>query len=91
MIPRCHGGVTPERNDETEQGGGSKAMTLRLPEALHERLAAVAEVEGDPIAEVVRRAVSDHVDQRRRDPEFRAKVEETLRRRQRLLDLLGED
>jgi len=66
-------------------------MTLRLPEALHERLAAVAEVEGDPIAEVVRRAVSDHVDQRRRDPEFRAKLEETLRRRQRLLDLLGED
>jgi predicted DNA-binding protein len=83
--------VTPERNEETEQGGGNKAMTLRLPEALHERLAAVAEVEGDPIAEVVRRAVSDHVDQRRRDPEFRAKLEETLRRRQRLLDLLGED
>ena len=66
-------------------------MTLRLPEALHERLAAVAEVEGDPIAEVVRRAVADHVDQRRRDPEFRAKLEETLRRQKRLLDLLGED
>ena len=66
-------------------------MTLRLPEALHERLAAVAEVEGDPIAEVVRRAVSDHVDQRRRDPEFRAKLDEALRRQKRLLDLLGED
>jgi predicted DNA-binding protein len=90
-IPRCHGVVTPEQNEETERAGGSKAMTLRLPEALHERLAAVAEVEGDPIAEVVRRAVSDHVDQRRRDPEFRAKLEDTLRRRQRLLDLLGED
>jgi predicted DNA-binding protein len=82
--------VTPDGN-EVEQGRGSKAMTLRLPEALHERLAAVAEVEGDPIAEVVRRAVSDHVDQRRRDPEFRAKLEATLRRQKRLLDLLGED
>jgi predicted transcriptional regulator len=69
----------------------SKAMTLRLPGDLHERLAAVAEVEGEPISEVVRRAVADHVEQRRRDPEFRAKLADTLRRRQRLLDLLGED
>lgn len=66
-------------------------MTLRLPGDLHERLAAVAEVEGDPISEVVRRAVSQHVDQRRRDPEFQAKLQATLRQRQRLLDLLGED
>lgn len=66
-------------------------MTLRLPGELHERLAAVAEVEGEPIAEVVRRAVSDHVDQRRRDPEFRAKVQETLQQHRRLLDLLGEE
>jgi predicted transcriptional regulator len=69
----------------------SKAMTLRLPGDLHERLAAVAEVEGEPISEVVRRAVSDHVERRRRDPEFRAKLAETLRRQRRLLDLLGEE
>jgi predicted transcriptional regulator len=81
--------VTPQKDQET--GRDSKAMTLRLPSDLHQRLAAVAEVEGDPIAEVVRRAVADHVDQRRRDPEFRAKLDETLRRQQRLLDLLGED
>jgi predicted DNA-binding protein len=78
-------------NGDVEAGRDSKAMTLRLPSDLHERLAAVAEVEGDPIAEVVRRAVADHVEQRRREPEFRAKLEATLRRRQRLLDLLGED
>ena len=69
----------------------SKAMTLRLPGDLHERLTAVAEVEGEPIAEVVRRAVSDHVEQKRRDPTFRAKLQATLRRQRRLLDLLGEE
>jgi predicted DNA-binding protein len=89
VIPRCHGGVTPSRKDDSAKD--SKAMTLRLPGDLHERLVAVAEVEGDPIAEVVRRAVSDHVEQRRRDPEFRAKLTETVRRQKRLLDLLGED
>jgi predicted transcriptional regulator len=89
VIPRCYGGVTS--NGDVEAGRDSKAMTLRLPSDLHERLAAVAEVEGDPIAEVVRRAVADHVEQRRREPEFRAKLEATLRRQQRLLDLLGED
>lgn len=89
MIPRYHDTVTPSR----DEGGNkeSKAMTLRLPGELHERLAAVAEVEGEPIAEVVRRAVSDHVEQRRRDPEFRAKVQETLQQHRRLIELLGED
>jgi predicted transcriptional regulator len=76
--------MTPEA-DET------KAMTLRLSGELHERLAAMAEVEGEPIAEVVRRAVADHVDRRRRDPEFRAKLEATLRQHRRLIDLLGEE
>jgi predicted transcriptional regulator len=68
-----------------------KAMTLRLPGDLHERLAAVAEVEGEPISEVVRRAVAQHVEQRRRDPEFQAKLQDTLRRQRQVLDLLGDD
>jgi predicted transcriptional regulator len=68
-----------------------KAMTLRLPGDLHERLAAVAEVEGEPISEVVRRAVAQHVEQRRRDPDFQAKLQDTLRRQRQLLDLLGDD
>jgi predicted transcriptional regulator len=68
-----------------------KAMTLRLPGDLHERLAAVAEVEGEPISEVVRRAVAQHVEQRRRDPAFQAKLQDTLRRQRQLLDLLGDD
>ncbi len=69
----------------------TKAMTLRLPGELHERLAAVAAVEGEAIAEVVRQAVADHVERRRHDPEFKAKLEATLRQHQRLLDLLGDE
>lgn len=81
--------MTPSTDDRTATD--SKAMTLRLPGELHERLAAIAEVEGEPIAEVVRRAVSDHVERRRHDPDFQAKLEATVRQHQRLLDLLGED
>jgi predicted DNA-binding protein len=80
--------MTPSTENET---GASRAMTLRLPGELHERLAALAEVEGEPIAEVVRRAVADHVERRRRDPDFQAKLEATVRQHHRLLDLLGED
>jgi predicted DNA-binding protein len=69
----------------------TKAMTLRLPGELHERLAAVAAVEGDAIAEVVRQAVTEHVERRRRDPEFKAKLEATLQQHQKLLDLLGDE
>ena len=81
--------MTPSTEDRAV--ADSKAMTLRLPSELHQRLAAVAEVEGEPIAEVVRRAVSDHVERRRRDPDFRTKLEATMRQHRRLLDLLGED
>ena len=81
--------MTPSTEDTTS--AESKAMTLRLPGDLHERLAALAEVEGEPIAEVVRRAVSDHVERRRHDPEFKAKLEATLRQRRRLLELLGDE
>ncbi len=89
LIPWYQDTVTPNMGDEVSSD--TKAMTLRLATDLHERLAAVAEVEGEPIAEVVRRAVSDHVERRRRDPDFQAKLEATVRQHRRLLDLVGEE
>jgi predicted DNA-binding protein len=88
-IPWYQDTVTP--NEEDGVSTETKAMTLRLATGLHERLAAVAEVEGEPIAEVVRQAVADHVERRRRDPDFQAKLEATVRQHRRLLDLLGEE
>lgn len=88
-IPWYQNTVMPDTGEGVSSK--TKAMTLRLATELHERLAAVAEVEGEPIAEVVRRAVADHVERRRRDPAFQAKLEATVRQHRRLLDLLGEE
>jgi len=81
--------MTP--STDKASAGDQKAMTLRLPTDLHERLVTVAEVEGEPVAEVVRRAVTEHVERRRHDPDFQAKLDATLRQNKRLLDLLVAD
>ena len=55
-------------------------MTLRLPEAQAEALDTVAEVEGLPIVEVVRVAINEYIDNRRRDPGFQRRLIDSLSR-----------
>jgi len=42
------------------------------------------------LANVVRDAIVKHVEQRRRDPEFQAHLEETMKRHARLLEMLAD-
>ena len=84
-IPRYHATVPPQDDP------GTKQMTLRLERDLADRLEAVSEVEGRSMAAVVRDAIADHVERRRRDPDFRRRLDETLRRQRRLLELLADD
>ena len=63
-------------------------MILRLDPELAERLQLVAEVEGRSVSDVVREAITEAVERRRGDDEFIRLLEETLRRHQRLLELL---
>lgn len=72
----------------SNEPGQTKNMMLRLDRELAERLQAVAEVEGRAMADVVREAITALVEQRRKDRQFRKKLEESLARHQRLLDLL---
>jgi predicted transcriptional regulator len=65
-----------------------KSVLLRLDPELAEQLGAVAEVEGQTVSDVMRRAIADHVERRRQDPAFQRKIKESLRRQQRLLQLL---
>jgi hypothetical protein len=58
---------------------------------LAERLGVVAQVEGRPVSGVVRDAIARYVDERRRDPEFRRLLQETLSRHADVLTLLAED
>lgn len=64
--------------------GDTKAMTVRLPVWLAEDLETVASVDGIPIAEVVREAVTAHIHRRTSEPDWAAKSGRLLDRLQRL-------
>jgi predicted transcriptional regulator len=69
----------------------TKSVLLRLEEDLADRLKAVAEVEDRSVSDVIRDAIAEHVERRRRDPAFRKQVAESMKRHQRLLRLLEGD
>ena len=69
----------------------TKSMVLRLDMDLAERLQAVAEVEGRSVSDIVREAISTHVERRRKDKRFQRLLEDNLTRHQRLLDLLRDE
>jgi predicted transcriptional regulator len=72
----------------TERPGGTKNIVLRLDPELAERLQTVADVEGRSVSDVLREAVAELVEQRRRDERFIRLLEENVARHQRLLEAL---
>jgi hypothetical protein len=69
---------------------GNKAMTLRVEEEQAEQLEAVARVDGVPISEAIRDAIARHIDERRNDAEFQARLKESLERNQEILRKLAQ-
>jgi predicted transcriptional regulator len=61
-------------------------MTIRLSPEQAEALETVASVEQRPISDVIRAAISEHIELRRKDADFRAGLEDRIIRAQRLLD-----
>ena len=68
----------------------TKNMTLRMDERLAEKVQTIAEVEGTTVSDVIRDALAEHVERRRRDPEFQAMLQRNLQRHQQLLDMLAD-
>jgi len=64
----------------------SKAMTIRLSTEQAEALETVANVEDRAISDVIRAAISEHIEARRRDPEFQEGLKARINRARRLLD-----
>jgi predicted DNA-binding protein len=62
-----------------------KAMTIRLSAEQAEALETVANVEARPVAEVIRAAITAHIDNRRKDPAFQDELKDRLNRARRLL------
>ena len=68
----------------------TKSMTLRIDEALAERVRTIAEVEGSTVSDAIRDALAEHVERRRRDPEFQTMLRRNLRRHEELLSMLAD-
>ena len=62
-----------------------KAMTIRLSAEQAEALDTVASVESRPVAEVIRAAISELIDNRKKDPVFQDELKDRLNRARRLL------
>lgn len=68
----------------------TKNMTLRMDEALAETVQTIADVEGTTVSEVIRNAISEHVDRRKTDPEFQKLLKRNMARHAELLKMLAD-
>jgi len=66
-----------------------KSMTLRLNDEQAAELEAIARVENVPISEEVRIALAEHIERRRRDRAFQARLKASIKRNQEILDRLA--
>ncbi len=63
----------------------AKAMTIRLSADLAELLETVAFVDDQPVSEVIRVAISEHIENRKHDASFQDGLKDRIERAQRLL------
>lgn len=68
----------------------TKAFTMRLPEEKAAELEAVARADGVPVSEAVRDAIDEHIDARRKDKDFQARLSKLVEDNQRVLDRLAQ-
>lgn len=64
----------------------AKAMTIRLSAEQAEALETVATVKDLPVSDVIRAAITSHIESLRRDPGFQAGLKRRIERASRLLD-----
>lgn len=62
-----------------------KTMSIRLSTEQAEALEIVASVESRPLSEVIRSAITEHIDSKTKDPAFQDSLKERLQKAQRLL------
>lgn len=63
----------------------TKALTIRLSPEQADALETVARVQNQPISDVIRAAISDHIEHQRKDPKFQDSLRERIERAQKLL------
>ena len=68
----------------------TKSLTLRIDRTLADQARAVAEIAGSTVSDVIRNALAEHVERRRKDPEFQMLLRRNLERHQELLNMLAD-
>jgi predicted transcriptional regulator len=63
----------------------AKAMTIRLSAEQAEQLETVATVDDQPVSEVIRAAIAEHIERRKQDGQFQDGLRDRIERAQRLL------
>jgi predicted DNA-binding protein len=63
----------------------AKAMTIRLSAEQAEELETVATVDNRPISEVIRAAITEHIQERKRDTQFQDSLRQRIARAQQML------
>lgn len=66
-----------------------KSMTLRLPADQAAEVEAIAGVEGIPVSKFVRDAIDAHIEARRKDVEFRARLRRSIEANNDILERLA--
>lgn len=66
-----------------------KAMTVRLGAEQAQDLEAIAAVEGTPISEEVRKAVDRHINEKKKDKDFQARLKKNIEKNRAILDRLA--
>jgi hypothetical protein len=66
------------------------ARTLRLDAAQEEALREIARIDGIPVSEEIRQAIAAHIERRRRDRAFQARLREAMERHRKVLDILAQ-
>ncbi len=64
----------------------AKAMTIRLSPEQADALETVATVASLPVSDVIRAAIQEHIETRRRDPAFQTGLRDRIERARQLLD-----
>ena len=62
-----------------------KAMTIRLSADQSEELNTLAAVDGQPVSRVIRSAISEHIEARKRDATFQDMLRRRIEREQQML------
>lgn len=64
----------------------AKAMTIRLSEELADDLETFAAVQDIPVSEVIRAAIAQHLDSKRKEPSFQSSLRNRISKATRFLE-----